>query len=97
MNAKAAPTNLHMAAMPTKHHQICASGDASLTFVYVCGCVCVCAAAAAAAAAGWKYHRALRSLGQTLNGSPGEGLAFICRWVELLELREEKLWICACM
>lgn len=45
---------------------------------------------AAAAAAGWKYHKALRSLGQTLNSSSGEGLAFICRWVELHELREEK-------
>ncbi len=52
---------------------------------------------AAAAAAGWKYHKALRSLGQTLNSSSGEGLAFICRWVELHELREEKHWICACM
>ena len=46
--------------------------------------------AAAAAAAGWKYHRALRSLGQTLNSSPGQGLAFICRWVELHELREKR-------
>lgn len=42
-------------------------------------------AAAAAAAAGWRYHKALRSCS-------GEGLAFICRWVELheFERREEK-------
>lgn len=41
--------------------------------------------AAAAAAAGWRYHKALRSCS-------GEGLAFICRWVELheFERREEK-------
>lgn len=40
---------------------------------------------AAAAAAGWRYHKALRSCS-------GEGLAFICRWVELheFERREEK-------
>lgn len=30
----------------------------------------------AVAAAGWKCHRALTSLGRTLNSSSGEGLAF---------------------
>lgn len=41
--------------------------------------MCVCAAAA-----GWKYQNALEELGT----GAGEGLAFICRWVELHEPRE---------
>lgn len=70
-------------SMPTRTSNPAVPGvKASRTFLYAC--------AAAAAAAGWKYHRALRSLGQTPNSSSGEGLAFICRWVELLGPREKR-------
>lgn len=57
----------HGGAANQNIHKCCC--DASLTF----GCV----------SAGCKSQKALRSLGQTLNSSSGEGLAFIRRWVEL--------------
>ncbi len=85
-NVTLVPKYLNMAAMPTK---TCSNPAVPVVTHHLPLCVC-------AAAAG-KYHKALRSLGRALNSSSGEGLAFICRWVELHELREEKHWICACM
>lgn len=52
---------------------------------YLCVCCCCCCG----------ITELLRSLWQTLNSSTGEGLAFICRWVELHRLRAQRSWICA--